>query len=143
MSRRKGTLSAGRKVAIGVVGGVVLGVVVLVLEMIYWTPERVLERRLEVMARDYYENYFYDRLMETTGEEGAEGLARYRETGLAPVPLRQLLLSQDGKWKEMKAGFNNEKYSCDETKTTVQFFPVAPYNRGDYTLKTTRYCNFM
>ena len=97
------------------------------------TPEFLVKRKIESIAKDYYENYFYDSVPEH------EALDLYKDTGLARVSLRQLLLYSDKKHATSLEFF--EKY-CDLEKTYIKIFPEGPYERENYHVDYAYSCNF-
>lgn len=131
---------ARRFVTIGVlVSAVMVGVSLFVAT--YFNPEAEAKRKFEEMATTYYEEYFYDKFMESI-EPGVkeEKLKMYEETGLQPVLLRQLLLYQNGKNAGLKKYFERQGYECDKNKTSAKFYPVAPYGKKDYTVEYEYSC---
>lgn len=97
------------------------------------TPEFLVKHRIENIAKDYYENYFYDSVPDH------EALDIYKNTGLAKVSLRQLLLYSDRRHATSLEFF--EKY-CDLEKTYIKIFPEDPYQRTDYHVDYAYSCNF-
>lgn len=97
------------------------------------TPEFLVKHRIENIAKDYYENYFYDSVPDH------EALDLYKDTGLARISLRQLLLYSDKKHATSLEFF--EKY-CDLEKTYIKIFPENPYERINYRVDYTYSCNF-
>ncbi|MDO4759192.1 MAG: hypothetical protein Q4A30_00185 [Candidatus Saccharibacteria bacterium] len=131
---------------------VILGMVVSILVVFgslaanyYFDDERVAKRELELMAKDYYENYFYEKFI----KERADGVGTidlqanfepYREQGLPLVRLRQLLLYNGEKQAERRGYFAKNNFSCDTNKTTVKLLPQTPYGRKDYRIEYEVYC---
>lgn len=97
------------------------------------TPEFLVKRRIENIASDYYENYFYDSVPEH------EALDLYKDTGLARVSLRQLLLYSDKKHATSLEFF--EKY-CNLDSTYIKIYPESPYERENYHVDYAYSCNF-
>ena len=140
IAHKNDSVVARRFIVIGVMVSVLM-VGVSLAATVYFNPERLAKQKFEWLAKDYYENYYYEKLME--GIDPAlkeEKLAMYAETGLQPVLLRQLLLYQNGKYSDMKGYFEKEGFVCDKNKTSAQFFPVEPYGRTDYTVKYNYSC---
>lgn len=139
--RKRNDPTAARKfVTWGVIiSAVMVGVSLFV--AVYFDPEAMAKRKFAEMARTYYEDYYYDKFMESI-DEGVkeEKLAMYEETGFQPVLLRQLLLYQNGKYASYKQYFERDGFSCDKNKMSVKFYPVKPYGRTDYTVKYDYSC---
>lgn len=97
----------------------------------------VAERTLNAMAKDYYENYFYDVFL--AGDNGsAEAFGAYATTGFPEVDLRQLLTFDN---------LRNSKYvdifgECNKKKTTVKITPTEPYTRTSFGYETKLDCDF-
>ena len=138
--KRSDPVVARRFVVIGVlVSAVMVGVSLFV--TVYFDPEKVAQRKFEELATTYYEDYYYDKFMESI-DEGVkeEKMEMYEETGFQPVLLRQLLLYQNGKYASYKGYFERDGFSCDKNKTSAKFYPVAPYGKTDYTVKYDYSC---
>ena len=97
------------------------------------TPEFLVKHKIEDITKDYYENYFYDSVPDHAA------LDLYKDTGLARITLRQLLLYSDKKHATSLEFF--EKY-CDLEKTYIKIFPENPYERINYRVDYTYSCNF-
>lgn len=97
------------------------------------TPEFLVKHKIQNIADDYYQNYFYDSIPEK------EGLSHYTETGLSRISLRQLLLYSDRKYDDTTNWF--KKY-CDLDKTNLKFYPEEPYNRTNYHVEYSYSCKF-
>ena len=110
---------------------------------IFFSPQRVAERKLEKLAADYYENYFYDKFASTVPEDEKEKVFKdYSEHGFAPVYLRQLLLFDNERDAGYAKYFNTTTYSCDKNQTKIQIFPVEPYGRKNYRVEYAPSCNY-
>lgn len=97
------------------------------------TPEFLVKNRIKKITSDYYENYFYDSVPDH------EALDIYKDTGLAKVSLRQLLLYSDKKHATSLELF--EKY-CDLESTYIKIYPESPYDRQNYHVDYAYSCNF-
>ena len=97
------------------------------------TPEFLVKNRIKKITSDYYENYFYDSVPDH------EALDIYKDTGLAKVSLRQLLLYSDKKHATSLEFF--EKY-CDLENTYIKIYPESPYDRQNYHVDYAYSCNF-
>ena len=108
---------------------------------VYFNSEAVAHRKFERLAREYYEDYYYDKFMESMSEEAFQAkMETFAKTGLQPVPLRQVLLYQNGKNQAYKKYFEKENFACDKNTTTAKFYPVAPYGKTDYTVEFNYSC---
>ena len=107
----------------------------------YFAPEKVARREIERIARDYYENYFYDNFFaELVGEERETEFKKYTERGFSPTYLRQLLNYDDGKHADSAKYFNDPSYTCDTNSTSVTFYPYPPFSEDNYTMKIKMDC---
>ena len=142
LHKRNDPLRERRFVTIGVIVSVAM-VGVSVFVATYCNAEAVAHRKFEAMAREYYENYYYDKFLGTMTEEAKQvKMEIYEKTGLQPVLLRQLLLYQNGKNAGMKKFFDTEGYTCDRNVTSAKFYPVKPYGRTDYTVEYNYACSY-
>lgn len=100
-------------------------------------PKRAAERKLATIAKDYYENYFYERFV---GErDPATALKPYAKTGFQRVYLRQLLLFDNQRHESARKLFEGE-YRCDTNATAATYYPEEPFGRGDYRVEYTMAC---
>lgn len=146
LSRAKERNLRAQKIAQRVILGVILLVSIVVVFVavfaIFNTPEKVTTRKIEEMARDYYENYYYAEVVKATeasGKSAEEILAKYAETGIPRMKLEQLLLFGNGRYKSETSAL--ARY-CDRGRTIAQFYPEAPYGRENYRLEINYACNF-
>lgn len=125
-------------------GGIIICAVIVLMCLIvntYYDPAKVATRKLEELAKDYYENYYYDKLLEEIGEEGlVEQFESLNGKGMANVPLRHLLLFDNARNEEYGKFFDNTRYHCDRSETNVKIFPEEPYGRQDYSVEYTTVC---
>ena len=142
LHKRNDPTQERRLVTIGIIVSVAM-VGVSLFVAICFNSEAVAHRKFEAMAREYYEDYYYDKFFGTMTEEGkAAKMEIYEKTGLQPVLLRQLLLYQNGKNAEMKKYFETKDgFSCDRNATSAKFYPVKPYGKTDYTVEFNYVCS--
>lgn len=110
----------------------------------YCTPDKVAARKLEAMARDYYENYYYDKFVasipaDTTLEEA---MSNYTSGGFAKVYLRHLLLHDNEKNQGNERYFDTVSYICDKNETAIKIIPIEPFGKKDYTITYNFACNY-
>lgn len=128
-----------RKLATGLVVATVLIVALATGLTFYFSPENQATRELERMATEYYETYLYGSSV-STFENGVEGIAEMSKKGIQPVKLRQLLLYNGGKNKDLQKLFESSSYRCDLDATQVVYHPVEPYGVKDYTIEYKKEC---
>lgn len=134
--------TAARRTILTVVVLVSMVVVLAVLFSIFNTPERVVTGKIEEIARDYYENYYYAEIVraaETSEKTAEEILASSAERGIPKINLEQLLLYGNGRHKDVRATLR--RY-CDENGTVATIYPEEPYGQKDYRLEINYACNF-
>ena len=126
-------------IAKGVVTGVIITAMLIVAGLtvfhVFHTPESNSKAKIEYIAADYYENYFY----KNDKSSLATVLSKYEKTGFSKVSLRQLLL-YDNK-KHSSEGAELKKY-CDEERTSIQIYPDPPYSSKDYHVSYFYACEF-
>lgn len=99
----------------------------------YFNPGAVVDREINNLAKEYYEDYLYQNM--TTGlseEEITKELARYEKSGTGNVYLRQLLLYDSGRREDAASYFNHKGYTCDRNKTYVKYYPEPPFKKENY-----------
>ena len=107
---------------------------------VYFDPKAVVERKFEFLAREYYENYYYDKFKaEIPEDKFLEKFESFSTTGLSSVLLRQLLLYNNKKYADYEKYFTGD-YNCDKNKTSAKFYPVEPYGKTDYNLEIDLVC---
>ncbi|MBR3180812.1 hypothetical protein IKF63_01905 [Candidatus Saccharibacteria bacterium] len=139
--KKRGSSVMARKI---VIAGIVISSVMVILSVVvavFFNDEMIAHRKFEKIAKEYYENYYYPKFIETLSPEVYEQrMEIYSKTGLQPATLRQLLLYQNGKNSAYKKYFEKEHFSCDKNETSARFYPVAPYGTKDYTVEFKYTC---
>lgn len=122
---------------------VILAVVIGVGVVIAKAPksnEKELNAMLQEMAKDFYENYWYDSVKE---KEKHEVMERLSITGLS-IDLDNLgrynAKINEEKIKEFVNAKTKEE--CNKSKTKIKIYPNAPYGKYDYTIETELDCGF-
>ena len=144
MKKRKlAKFSGAQKFALTVIGVSIFIVALTILSSILFSPERVTKNQISQLASEYYENYFYAKLITAnpsiTTKELEEILGKYQTSGLAAIPLRQLLLYDNQ--KNAASAPKLEKY-CDTNNTYMKFYPEPPYSKTSYHTEYFYSCNF-
>lgn len=116
-----------------------LVVILAVLLSTFASPERVVKSKVESIATDYYENYFYPEITEGNSTPLSQIMERYEESGFAKVTLRQLLLFDGGRHTSSTAALTAY---CDENATFIQIFPTPPFSKTDYHIDYHYSCTF-
>lgn len=106
---------------------------------IYFNSSIIVESRLSMLAKAYYEDYYYNNLTNDGTKLGP--LESYGESGLPMVRLNQLLAFDGHKYANFESDFVNSRYTCDLNNTAVKYYPVAPYGPQDYTVKYIYSCS--
>lgn len=122
-----------RRSALAVILLAMLAVILTLLFATFTEPERVVTAKIEEIAADYYENYFYDRI------KNYDNLDSYTENGFSKVSLRQLLLF-DSERHASDASLLS-KY-CDTEMTYVRIYPEAPFKKTNYRVEYHYACTF-
>ncbi len=105
-----------------------------------FNPERVAEEKIEELAKDYYENYYYDIFVSGLPEEDyATAFLTYHDYGFQRIYLRELLLFDNGRHADYRGYFDGQ-YFCNTNHTSIQIFPYPPYGKTDYEVKYTYDC---
>ena len=111
------------------------------LSLFFVKPENIVKTRVEEIAKDYYENYFYQKILDNAPSDKTMGeiLKKYVNTGFTEVPLKQLVLFDNQRHAEAEDVF--KKY-CDLDETIVHFYPVEPFGVEDYRVEYKYACIF-
>lgn len=140
-TKGKAKLSGTQKVIIVVIILAVFVTLVSLAVSIFLSPERLTKSRIEGLASDYYENYLYETMVNSDKNDGnlEAAMSKYTETGFTMITLRQLILRDPAK----SADFDESlRENCDIERTTVKFYPKAPFSRKDYRADYRYVCNF-
>lgn len=97
------------------------------------TPEYLVKREIENIARDYYENYYYPSI------PNPSGLDYYAERGFARVTLRQLMLYDN---RKHYASMEYLSTYCNLDQTQIKIYPEKPFERKNYRVDYTYSCKF-
>ena len=138
---RKGDAVWARRVVVGVIVATIVVVIVGLIASFFCNNERITQKKIDEMAREYYEGFIYPNLINgsMSQSEIAEAMKRYEKWGFAPVALRQLLL-YDGKKNMQEGGF--VKNYCDENNTKAKIYPEAPYDKKSYRIEYEYKCEY-
>jgi len=126
-----------RRVVTGQIVVSILAVVWMVFANAYFSREAIAIRTLDYLAKDYYENYFYDKFLGDREVDEAS-FEDYAKTGFLRVSLRQLLSFDGARHSDSEPDF----YDCDKKTTVVKFTPVEPFGRRDYVLEARLDCGY-
>ena len=115
------------------------------------TPEFLVKREIKSITSDYYENYFYNKILENNSLDPnesdssviepvlSEALKKYVDTGFARLTLRQLLLYDDAKHSGSSKYLS--KY-CDLDTSLLKIYPESPFGRKNYHVDYSYSCKF-
>lgn len=105
-------------------------------------PKRMAENEFEALAKDYYENYYYDEFVKNVPEdELAMAFQTYTDYGFPRVYLRELLLFDNSRHADSRALFEGQ-YVCNTNNTAIQIVPYAPFGKTDYKVNYFYDCNY-
>lgn len=133
-----GVPRVARIVILTIIGLVTILVVTLTVLALNVGTEDQVEAKISRLTRTYYENYYYPNAF-SDQTAATDFLSRFTESGLAPVSLRQLLLTAPGVTEDDKTFLR--KY-CNENTTVVHYYPEAPYAQDSYRPEITYACKF-
>ena len=129
-----------RKTSLVVIFVSIFAVTIALLVSLFNTSDRDIKGRIESMAREYYETYYYDHFTSSIPAENISSiLSKYSERGFAEVKLRQILLYNNG--KNAAAADEIGKY-CDLNNTSIKFIPDEPFGSTNYHIEYNYSCNF-
>ena len=138
----KPTSDIARVIAVSavIISALVLAVNIAMNEI--YREDRVAERALAALAKDYYENYYYDRV-KSTSSDPADALKKYTEIGIPSISLRQLLLVDNRRFAPYASSFKNSRYACNNEQTTIKIYPKEPFEKTDYEVKLNLSCSWL
>ena len=132
-----------RKIILAVIIMAFAAVIAAVVSSFLLKPERIVKSKLDSLASDYYENYYYEKFANSDQAKSIDNLdsamSKYVESGFARVTLRQLIL-HDAETNQSTADYVL-KY-CDKEGTYVIFYPESPFSRTSYHTEFTYSCAF-
>ena len=124
--------SVTQKIIIAIIVIVMLIVTIATILFFALKDNSVVKSKIEYLAKDYYENYLYEKY--TT--PGAEGLEKYEKAGLSSTPLRQIIYHGEASDDDI-AQISN---ACDENRTYIKYYPEPPYTKTSYRIEYTYVC---
>ena len=107
-------------------------------EFFFSTQIPYTQDELQKLAKNYYVEYLYPRLLGDIGVEPGKMLAEYKEKGVATTYLRQLLHYNHDENIEMAPLFQDA--GCDTNTTSVRYYPTEPYGPKNYTVEYNFRC---
>ena len=130
-----------KKISIAIIIISMLSVVLLLLFVSFSTPEYNTKTKVESIAKDYYENFFYPGITKygTTEKALTEIMDRYKESGFSTVYFRQLLLYDNQKHADAS---NLITAYCDENDSFIKIYPEPPYGQQNYHIDYHYACDF-
>lgn len=139
--RKKNDNIVVRRVILAVIGVAIAVVVFGVIYGLVWSPEKATKAKLDEMAREYYEGFTYENLINgaMSQDEIEDVMDKYKVRGFAPVYLRQLLLYNNQ--ENMKEASFVKNY-CDENLTYMKIYPEAPYDKKSYRVEYNYVCEW-
>ena len=139
--RKKNDNIVVRRVILAVIGVAITVVVVSVIYCLVWSTEKATKAKLDEMAREYYEGFTYENLINgaMSQDEIESVMDKYKVRGFAPVYLRQLLLYNNQ--ENMKEAEFVKNY-CDENLTYMKIYPEAPYDKKSYRVEYNYVCEW-
>jgi hypothetical protein len=139
----KNAFSAENRVkTIGIAAGIVVVIAVIVV-LIVAKPfgnkdkkvEKQLNDRMTELAKNFYENYYFDQV-------GSEFVKGHAENGIK-IDLANLARINNSDSQSVLDEFKNKDgEACNTTTTKVTIYPKDPYGKTDYELKIELDCNF-
>ena len=141
MNKRKKRFTLVQKIILGVIGATFITIIIATISILSSKPENVVTSKIEALASDYYENYLYQGILDSNRFSGniEETLQKYVDVGFSPITLRELLLHDTKKSNDFASFIKNY---CDENRTTIKFYPEAPFTKTSYHIDYSYSCEF-
>ena len=102
-------------------------------------PERIIKHKIESIATDYYESYFYPEIVTNNVKTPSEIFEKYTTTGFTLVSFQQLLLFDGEKHADSVAAISEY---CELDSSYVKFYPDSPFYKTDYHVEYHYSCAF-
>lgn len=101
----------------------------------FFSPEKKIEKKIEMAAKDYYENYLYKNLAKQKSSEEIKKILRAENGKIAMhTTLKKIILLDGGKNLKLREEIAKNERKCDEDLTQVEFMAKEPFTKSDYTL---------
>ena len=132
-----------RAKTIGVIAGVfvvaAVVIIVTVSKSFAYKPDKKAEKqlndRMTELAKNFYENYYFDQV-------GSEFVKGHAENGIK-IDLANLARINNSDSQSVINEFKNKDgEACNTTTSKVTIYPKDPYGKTDYELKIDLDCNF-
>ena len=105
-------------------------------------PKRMAENEMQKIAKDYYENYYYDQFIQNVPENELDiAFATYTDYGFPRVYLRELLLFDNSRHASSRPYFEGQ-YTCNTNTTAIKIIPYAPFGKTDYEIEYIYDCKY-
>lgn len=149
--RRFGSDTPARKIIISVIGIAMLTVILFTIYGFIATPEFLLKKKIESIVSDYYENYFYNAILDnnsinlkdasaySASPAIAKILEKYVDSGFPETSLRTVLLSNNLKHADKMSSI--EKY-CNLDQTMIKIYPEPSFGNKNFHVNYTYSCKF-
>ncbi len=142
MDKKKGV---NKNTIVAIIAVVVIVVLVIVGGMFLMNKKdnrKELEKSLEEMGRDFYENFYYDQIG-GSADERTSLLSKFTTVGIK-IDLDNLGRYNNGEYKDKISEFTNKKTKekCSKTDTKVVVYPKSPYGKTDYKMEIELDCGF-
>ena len=133
-----------KKIILGIIFASILFVLIDLFLLTVFTEERITKYYIAELASDYYEDYFYEGVINSdsfkeSGSNLESAMKDYGKYGLPTIALKDLI-THENQNTAPHANYILER--CDDTATTVKFLPYSPYSKTDYNVEYTYACNF-
>lgn len=130
-----------------IMAGAVIGIIVIVIVLISIisngdnSQQKQLEKRMEELGQDFYENFYYKQLGTTDDRE--DFLKKYETLGIK-VNLDNLARYNKDDTEEILKEFVNKKTDkqCDKLNSKVVIYPQDPYKQTSYKIEVKLDCGF-
>lgn len=136
---------SNKNIIIALVGAIIIVALAVVLGMLFMNKnnnQKELEKSLEEMGRDFYENFYYDQIG-GSADERTSLLSKFTTVGIK-IDLDNLGRYNNGEYKEKISEFKNKKTKekCSKTDTKVVVYPKSPFGKTDYKMEIELECGF-
>lgn len=124
-----------KKKTFAIIGIIILLIILIIILSINFSKDGREQRKMKNLAKTFYSYYYAEKENKDDKDAIKVYMSNYADTGLT-ISLKDLKVYLDSHKIENYSVLN----TCDESKTKVTVYPVAPYGKKDYKIKTTLIC---
>lgn len=128
-------MKKNKKKTFAIIGIIILLIILCFILLISMSKDNRQERKMKQLGKIFYSYYYEEKVDKKDKDKVKVYMSNYADTGLT-ISLKDLKVYLDTHKIENYSALN----TCDESKTKVTVYPVSPYGKKDYKIKTNLNC---